>query len=103
MNEKMSGTKKQGASELSRVIGVPQRTISNYVLCLYLEPETQKMIEQGKIPHTYAEFVTRLYPDHPEAKAKVEQMIRENKFDTRKDLRYYVNDFIEKAKKEEGN
>jgi hypothetical protein len=38
-----------GTAELSRVIGVHQMTIWNYVQCLYLEPETQAK----KIKHNY--------------------------------------------------
>jgi hypothetical protein len=36
--------KRTGTAELSRIIGVNQKTIWNYVQCLYLEPETQAMI-----------------------------------------------------------
>jgi len=78
-----------GASELSRIIGVLQQTIGTYVQCLYLEPETQKLIgaEKGKIPHTYARVVTRLYPDHKEKQKEIEQLIRDGAFKKRSELR----------------
>jgi len=50
-----------GASELSRIISISQQNIWNYVQCLYLEPETQKMIGAGKdrIPNCARQLIIK--------------------------------------------
>jgi len=74
-----------GAKALERIIGVNDATILSYVQCLYLDPETQKLVGkgEGKIPHTYASTVTRLYPNHPEKQKEIEQLIRDGAFKKR--------------------
>ena len=72
------GTKKQGQSELSRKIGVPQTTISMYLrTLLVLEPETQQMIEEGELPVTLGDELTRI--KSLKTKLMVESLIRDKK------------------------
>jgi len=52
--------KGKGAYGLSSIIGVDAMTIRGYVYCLLLEPETQKLIDEGEIPYTWASAITRL-------------------------------------------
>lgn len=96
------GQPEGGCAELSRIIGVPQPTIWNYVQCLYLEPETQTMIgnEKGQIPYTYARVVARLYPDHKEKQAEVEQLLRDGEFSTREDLEETIDNYFKTLEKE---
>jgi len=80
-----------GTAHLSRIIGVPQSTIWNYIQLLYLEPETQEVIGRDGVPYTYARVVARLYPEHMEAKREVERLLRQGYFKTRTELEQYVN------------
>jgi len=95
-----------GTAQLSRIIGVNQMNIWNYVQCLFLERETQAMIGRGdgKIPYTYARVIARLHPKYPEAQTKVEKMLREGMFKKGEDLESYVKSFLgeveEKVEKE---
>lgn len=67
--------KESGTAQLSRVIGVPKTTIWNYIQCLYLEPETQAMIDTGEIPYTYALPVARLFLDYPDVATRSWRMV----------------------------
>ena len=107
IGQKKAGTKEQtetGIAELARQIRKNDVTVGNYIQCLYLEPETQKIIgrRNGHIPYSYARVVVRLYPDHLKEKSKVEQLLRDGKFKSRELLETYIETYFEEVSKQAG-
>lgn len=89
-------SKSTGTAQLSKDIQVPQITIWNHIQCLYLEDDTQEMIGKG-LYLTHAREITKLYPDYPDAKSRIEEMLRNGEFLTVDELHDYITDFLKTA------
>ena len=86
---------KPGISALSETIGVPEATIATYLSYFKVGPDLQEAFENGRVKLDYL-YETSKLSDFPEAKAELEQLVLENRFRTRDEIRDYIKQFRQK-------